>query len=91
MRLQRHRIHQERPVGPAEFALEAYEHLPGVGSREVWRGGYPSLEGLQNVGNICYASSVCQMLLRVPAVALWLAWHTTICRDGGTASCGGRV
>jgi ubiquitin C-terminal hydrolase len=58
----------------------------------TWRTvGLLALRGLVNAGQTCYASCVIQVLLRVPAVALWLRTHANHragrSGDGADARC----
>ena len=69
------------PLPPADLAIEAFAGLPSGDAVAIWRfvGGI-AVGGLANAGNTCYASSVAQVLLRVPAVALWLHTHAAQCK-----------
>ena len=69
----RERVYEELGEAPSpsqDVAIEAYEGLIGSDANAVWRGGYPFLSGFVNRGNACFAISVAQVLLRVPAVAV---------------------
>ena len=73
----------QKPVSAADVAIEAYAGLPGVGGKRAWegelvRGGYPPLGGFGGKFG-SYAGAVAQLLLRTPAVALWLERHAQVC------------
>ena len=70
---------------PSGDAKGAWAHLRAKGGgTEV-----PALGGLLNGGgNVCFANSVLQVLLRLPAVALWLSHHAGACgAERGCATC----
>ena len=63
----------EAPVPPAEVSIDALMDLPSCEARAAWRRvGLLAFQGLANAGGTCYVTAVVQVLLRVPAVALWL-------------------
>ena len=73
-------------------ALPAFDGLPGAGVPEVWEtcAKYPRYSGLRNQGFACYVTSVAQVLLRIPAVALFLQRHERHCEvgvEGGCVTC----
>jgi endonuclease/exonuclease/phosphatase family metal-dependent hydrolase len=72
------------PSPAADVSIGPYEGLLGLGAREAFAAGvrsvFPSRQGLVNAaGFACYANSACQVLLRLPAVALWLDRHAELC------------
>ena len=86
-------VESEAPVAPAELAIDALAGLPSGDARTTWRTvGQLAPRGLANAGQTCYASCVVQVLLRVPAVAVWLHAHANQCDglsgDGSEARCG---
>ena len=77
----------EVPVSPGasqEVRLAGYEGLARASVQAGWerRGRYPFLSGFLNVRNTCFAASVMQVLLRVPAVIVWLDAHAQLCSRG---------
>ena len=42
----------------------------------------PVVGGLKNAGQTCFANAALQVLLRLPAVALWLSHHADVCGEG---------
>ena len=77
----------ETPVPPAALSIDAFADLPSGDARTTWRHvGQLPFRGLANAGDTSYVSSVVQVLLRVPAVALWLHTHAMHC--GGWVSFG---
>ena len=77
----------EVPVSPGasqEVRLAGYEGLARASVQAGWerRGRYPVLSGFSNVRNTCFAASVVQVLLRVPAVIVWLEAHAQLCSRG---------
>jgi len=77
----------KKAAAPADVVVEAYAGLPGAGSSQAWaklvRGGCPSLAGFAGASNGSYAEALAHVLLRVPAVALWLDRHVDLCGVGG--------
>ncbi len=81
------------PVAPAALEIAGLRGLPGGDALAVWqhlraKGGdadVPTIGGLKNAGNTCFANAVLQALLRLPPVALWLSHHRDDC--DGDAGC----
>ena len=52
------------------------------------RGFYPVLGGLRNPeGRTCFAASVAQVFLRIPAMIVWLERHAELCDVGTQGGC----
>ena len=68
-----------------------FEGLFGGSAEEVWRTGaprHPRFAGLLNLtGNTSFVSSVAQVMMRIPSVAVFLASHVTLCRREPRESC----
>ena len=83
----------EAPGGAQEVGIAGLEVLASSRVQEAWRRRevYPALGGLGNPqGRTCFAASVAQVLLRVPAVIVWLERHAELCAlkmAGGCAVC----
>ena len=60
------------PVAPGETSIVLLRGLPGAGWASARE---PAPGGLRNPGFACYAISVAQVLLRLPAVSAWLEAH----------------
>ena len=74
----------DAPVPPADLSIECFAGLPSGDAVATWRFvGELALGGLANAGSTCYATAVAQVLLRVPAVAVWLHVHATQCEGIG--------
>ena len=79
---------------PAEVSIDAFLDLLSCEARATWRRvGQLAFQGLANTGGTCYVTAVVQVLLRVPAVALWLNAHAMHCEgnellgDGSAVRC----
>ena len=72
-------------MAPAMLDVVALRGLPGGDARGAWahlravRGEEFRLGGLRNLGQTCFANAMLQVLLRLPAVALWLSHHAGAC------------
>ena len=75
-----------RAVAPASVEIEAYSGLSGAGSGEAWsklvKGRAPPPFGFAGASCGSYAEVLAHVLLRVPAVALWLDRHVDLCQKG---------
>lgn len=72
------------PVAPARVCIDVYADLLGVGGARAWEcvaGRSPCVGGLLVPGSGSTASWL-QVLLRLPAVALWLQAHVGLCKAG---------
>ena len=74
------------PSAASEFDLEAFRGLLATQAPEIWRehvpGGRHPLTGLR-VPHLCsYVPASLQLLLRIPAVSMWLAKHMDHCGLG---------
>ena len=73
------------PVALALLDISALRGLPGGDAKGAWahlratRGEEFRLGGLRNAGRGCFANALLQVLLRLPAVALWLSHHAGAC------------
>jgi hypothetical protein len=68
------------PSAPAEVGIRSYIALSIAGARAVWRRHvFPRLGGFRNVGNTCYLNCVAQVMVRTPAVRVWLARREQVC------------
>ena len=73
------------PVAPALLEVSALRGLPGGDAKGAWAhlrascGEEFRLGGLRNAGRACFANALLQVLLRLPAVALWLSHHAGAC------------
>ena len=74
------------PVAPADLDVVALRDLPAGLAKDTWCflrevpgvSGEPRVAGFANFGQkSCFATVVLQVLLRLPAVALWLSQHAT--------------
>ena len=79
-------------MSPAELSIDVLAGLPSGDALTTWRTvGQLALRGLTNAGETDYASCAVQVLLRVPAVALWLHAHAKHCEsrsgDSSEARC----
>ena len=84
------------PVPFAEFAVPAWDGLPAGTAAASWKhvaaegghGALPSVHGFlrEHGANTCFALSVLQVLLRLPAFAVWLQRHGGIKRIRRPAS-----
>ncbi len=83
------------PPAPSTLQIAELEGLPGGDARAAWahlraRGGdrsVPGLGGFKSAGNTCFANAVLQVLLRLPAVAIWLSEHASGCAAGACLLC----
>ena len=75
------------PQAPSAVGIEMLLGLSGAGWGAQAGAWSPALGGLRNPGNACYANSVCQVLLRLPAVARWLEAHGSHCQGQRCAAC----
>ena len=72
-------------MAPALLDVSALRGLPGGDAKGAWvhlratRGEEFRLGGLRNAGHGCFANALLQVLLRLPAVALWLSHHAGAC------------
>ena len=66
-----------------DVGILALEGLPSSGWKDTWcrviSSGYPRLAGFRCTGNVSYATTLCQVLLRLPAVAVYLEFHHRCC------------
>jgi hypothetical protein len=71
------------PAEACSFELEAFRGLPAGRAAEIWRqhvpGGHHSLTELRVPVLSSYVPSAVQLLLRLPAVSMWLAKHVEHC------------
>ena len=76
------------PAAPASLDIVQLRDLPGGPAAEVWANlrsafgasAVPRVAGLANTaGRTCFANAVLQVLLRLPAVAMWLCQHARVC------------
>jgi len=78
----------EVPVLPEDVAIAALKGMAALRSGTVWGGAsaerFPRVRGLCNPGCRSYALVVVQMLLRIPALFVWLAKHAGQCEHGGS-------
>ena len=76
----------DSPLAPGAVRLPSLEGLPGVEACAAWKscvsGGFPRFAGLKNSGNMCYVNAAAQVLLRVPAFAVFLDSHSSLCGAG---------
>ena len=86
----------EAVCSPASLDVVSLRELPcgdAIGSWAYLRrkGGLahvPAVGGFANVGNTCFVNALLQVLLRLPAVAVWLYHHAAGCVDGaGCLAC----
>ena len=82
------------PQAPSELPIEILAGLPSGDANATWKSlGQVTLGGMANMGDTCYANSVVQVLLRLPAIAAWLHAHASHCevrrrsRDSAEARC----
>ena len=76
---------------PRTLTVPGFGDLFGGSAEEVWRTGaprHPRYAGLLNLkGNTSFVSSVAQVMLRIPSVAVFLASHVKLCRREPRESC----
>ena len=80
---------------PHTVALPAYDGLSCLGAPAVWAnavvGGYPPVANLCDPGlKYGYVLAVAQLLLRLPAVAVWLDKHRALVPADSACPCGPR-
>ena len=85
------------PVPPADLDILALRDLPAGAAMDAWAAlravpgvsGEPRLAGFANFEQgSCFATVALQVLLRLPAVALWLCHHAAVCDFGvGCVAC----
>ena len=77
-----------QPQASSDLDLEAFRGLLATQAQEIWRehvpGGHHALTGLRVPHLASYVPNAVQLLLRLPAVAMWLAKHAEHCEMGST-------
>ena len=76
------------PSSPEFVALNAFVDLPSAGADAVWA-AYPppAVRGFASAGALTYAAAGLQLLLRVPALIVWLAAHSGHCGAAPGGAC----
>ena len=87
----------EEVVAPASLDILSLRGLPGGDAACSWNhlrrqggvvAGVPAAGGFANVGDTCFVNALLQVLLRLPAVAVWLQHHAGQCVVGaGCLAC----
>jgi len=77
-----------QPQASSDLDLEAFRGLLATQAQEIWRehvpGGHHALTGLRVPHLASYVPNAVQLLLRLPAVSMWLAKHAEHCEMGST-------
>jgi len=83
----------QRPPRCADVPIPGVPRSSCSGYDAAWAGGVeagaPALAGLYRPEQTCYAVSTCQVLLRVPCVAVWLRGHRAGRHAAGEHYCAG--